>query len=793
MAERIVSPGVFTQERDLSFLEQGVGEIAGAFIGPTQRGPAFIPTVVTSPSDFEAKFGISDGTSFLNSTVKNYLRESGQATVVRVLGLDGYSNTAHTPVVIKANGSSGAFVYAIIHPTVSGSDILAASATTPGNTGSFAIAISSSGGTFTGSTLSTTTTAAGYIGNFFGFNTKGVKGGYIYSIFPEALVSASGAVSMSADVNSDAINFSGSTFGVHKHASTPFIQSQTLGGVKQNLFKVHTLSDGNAANTEIKISILGPKKALVYGDYGSFTLQVRKFSDTDASPVVLGGEQFDNLSLDPNSPNFIARRIGNSEPVTDPNTGERYFQGDYVNNSKYIRIEMASGFENFSPDALPFGFAALSSPLGTLSSQVVAPTYITSTWISSSGARGFSSSSNQNPLDYYGYQFTAQPGTNTSYLAPLPSGSTVIGSAFNLENLAVNELVSTTDGQTYTITEYLSGSQSALSIASRLKFTVPFQGGFDGDNPAREIKMYGNITANNTQGFNLTNAGSAGSRAFKKALDSISNPDTYDINLLVLPGVIHSLHPYISDYARSICETRGDCFFIMDLVGASDTVGAAVNEAALIDSNYAASYYPWIRTFDSDINGFVFLPPSAVLPEVYAFSDNQAAEWFAPAGLNRGGIPGAVGVKTRLNQASRDELYEGKVNPIAQFPGQGICVWGQKTLQRRSSALDRVNVRRLLITVKKFIASSARFLVFEQNVEATRRRFLNIVNPFLANVQERSGLFAFRVIMDETNNTPDIIDRNILVGQLFLQPTRTAEFIKLDFNILPTGATFPGA
>jgi hypothetical protein len=231
----------------------------------------------------------------------------------------------------------------------------------------------------------------------------------------------------------------------------------------------------------------------------------------------------------------------------------------------------------------------------------------------------------------------------------------------------------------------------------------------------------------------------------------------------------------------------------MDLVGASDTITTAVNTAALIDSNYAAAYYPWVRILDTDTNKFAFVPPSAVLPEVYAYSDNTSAEWFAPAGLNRGGIPGASGVKVRLAQAQRDTLYEGKVNPIAQFPGQGICVWGQKTLQRRSSALDRVNVRRLLITVKKFIASSARFLVFEQNVEATRRRFLNIVNPFLANVQERSGLYAFRVIMDETNNTPDVIDRNILVGQLYLQPTKTAEFIKLEFNILPTGATFPGA
>ena len=326
-----------------------------------------------------------------------------------------------------------------------------------------------------------------------------------------------------------------------------------------------------------------------------------------------------------------------------------------------------------------------------------------------------------------------------------------------------------------------------------MKFTVPFQGGFDGDNPARNINMYEAITDTNTQGFNCQTGVSDGSRAYKKALDNIANPDVYDINLLVLPGIVYELHPYVANYALNICESRGDCFYILDLAQASSTITSAVNQAALLDTSYAAGYFPWIRVLDDNTNKLVFVPPSVSLPEVYAYNDNVAAEWFAPAGLNRGGIPGAAGVRTRLAQAQRDELYEGKVNPIAQFPGQGICVWGQKTLQRRASALDRINVRRLLIAVKKFIASSARFLVFEQNVEATRRRFLNIANPYLANVQERSGLYAFRVIMDETNNTPDVIDRNILVGQLYLQPTKTAEFIKLEFNILPTGAVFPGA
>jgi phage tail sheath protein FI len=176
---------------------------------------------------------------------------------------------------------------------------------------------------------------------------------------------------------------------------------------------------------------------------------------------------------------------------------------------------------------------------------------------------------------------------------------------------------------------------------------------------------------------------------------------------------------------------------------------------------------------------------------VYAFNDRVAHPWFAPAGLNRGTIDVALFAERKLTNESRDNLYDANINPIATFPGQGVTVFGQKTLQKKASALDRINVRRLLINVKKFIASSSRFLVFEQNTQATRQRFLGIVNPFLENVQSQSGLSAFRVVMDDTNNTPDVVDRNQLVGQLFLQPTRTAEFVVLDFTIQPTGASFP--
>jgi hypothetical protein len=185
------------------------------------------------------------------------------------------------------------------------------------------------------------------------------------------------------------------------------------------------------------------------------------------------------------------------------------------------------------------------------------------------------------------------------------------------------------------------------------------------------------------------------------------------------------------------------------------------------------------------------VPPSVALGGIYAFNDKVAHPWFAPAGLNRGGIDIAIQAERKLTHGNRDDLYDAHINPIATFPGQGVTVWGQKTLQKKASALDRVNVRRLLIKVKKFIASSSRFLVFEQNNSSTRRRFLNIVNPFLEQVQSNSGLTAFKVVMDETNNTPDVVDRNTLYGQIFVQPTRTAEFIVLDFTVQPTGATFP--
>ena len=260
--------------------------------------------------------------------------------------------------------------------------------------------------------------------------------------------------------------------------------------------------------------------------------------------------------------------------------------------------------------------------------------------------------------------------------------------------------------------------------------------------------------------------------------------------MVVAPHVNRADHSSVWTSILDMVEQRGDAFFIGDAGNATTNITATISQASSVDSNYAATYYPWIKTVDVNTNKLITVPPSVLLPGVFASNDRVAAEWFAPAGLNRGGLVGAVSVLNRLTQSEKDELYENKVNPIVQFPGQGIVVFGQKTLQDKPSALDRINVRRLLLTVRKYIASTSRYLVFEQNSSETRNRFLNIVNPYLEGIQQRQGLYAFRVVMDETNNTPDVIDRNILIGAIYLQPTKTAEFIIIDFNVLPTGATF---
>ena len=753
MAEKIVSPGVFTRENDLSFIAQGVGAIGGVFIGPLKQGPAFKPTIVNTQSEFEDIFGVVDSTYYTENAVQNYLRETGVATIVRVAGLGGYKELGPIAIIGSGSQSGSRIVYTIHNSEISNTSASFTATTLTSGANDTEVLLSGSQ-IGVNQLMSITPSATASVEAIFGTSPLGNKNGYVYTKF-ESLASLSGSIASAVilpaqEFNSDAVG-----------ASTPYIQSQLIGGSNRfDLFKIKTISDGNVENTRFKAIISDVKAAgsVAGSDYATFTLQLRKYNDTDKRKFVL--ETYSNLNLDPTSPNYIARAIGDRY-VTSDATGKITEYGDYSNKSRYIYIEMGN-IDAIPVTAAPYGNAAYSHPIfaGIYTGSLANVVYQTNSVATSSYVSGFDFETSVVSLD------------NEQFLKPIPTSATTANS-FSLDSDASLPL---------------TGS-AAADVAKRA-FGVAFQGGFDGKSPAKSINKGIDITNTNTQGFDLSTSAKSGSVAYQKALDAISNQDEYDINLIVMPGVIQTLHPSVAQAGIDLCEARTDCFYIMDSVAQDGTIAGAVQVAESLDTNYAATYYPWIKTIDLNTNKMVAVPQSVLMPAVFAANDNSAAEWFAPAGLNRGGITGAISVVNRLTHADRDTLYEGKVNPIAQFPGQGIVAFGQKTLQSKPSALDRINVRRLLITVKKYIASTSRYLVFEQNTAETRNKFLNTVNPYLEGIQQRQGLYAFRVVMDDSNNTPDVIDRNILQGAIFLQPTKTAEFIQIDFNILPTGATF---
>jgi phage tail sheath protein FI len=299
---------------------------------------------------------------------------------------------------------------------------------------------------------------------------------------------------------------------------------------------------------------------------------------------------------------------------------------------------------------------------------------------------------------------------------------------------------------------------------------------------------YENISNSNIQGISAS--------AYTESIALLANKDAYSYNFITAPGLIgdstnFALHYPVVNQLITMVQNRGDAMTIIDVVGYNSNIIPVTSNAGNFNTSYAATYWPWLKTID--LSGQqAWVPASTMIPGVYAFNDNVEAPWFAPAGVNRGVLTGVSATEKVITQASRDLLYQNNVNPIASFSGTpNPVVFGQKTLQKKKSALDRVNVRRLLIELKSYISQVANNFVFEQNDTATRENFLSIVNPYLASVQQQQGLTAYQVIMDETNNPPNVVDNNQLIGQIYIQPTRTAEFIILDFNILPTGATFP--
>ena len=436
-----------------------------------------------------------------------------------------------------------------------------------------------------------------------------------------------------------------------------------------------TLVSGSQDNIRWEITGVNPER-------GTFNLTIRRGDDSVRSKIEL--ETFTGLSLDPNSVDYIERRIGNQKMVKTVDGTDIYLQpvGEYVNKSKYVRV-----------------------------SQVLLPTY----------------------------------------------------------NYFENDGVSI---RTYQTGKYFSDYLPRQSSGSFYNATGALFTGV--------ANFYKDIAAN-TQG--LTAA------AYTDAIALHANVDEYRFNILSAPGLLAEHHAVPVASMVSVAENRGDCIVVLDSVDYGSGVADAVEYAGTVNSSYAATYWPWLQVV-SETGKLVWVPAGTLLPGVYAFTDRSSAPWFSPAGLTRGGLSTAVQAARKVTSSQRNTLYAGNVNPNATIPGVGLSVFGQKTLQKKPSALDRVNVRRLLIEIKKYISDVGKTLLFEQNTAATRDRFLAKVNPYLNSVIERQGMYRAEVIMDETNNTSDIIDRNMLVGKIRIQPTRSIEYIILDFSIEPTGTAF---
>ena len=734
MAEKIVSPGVFTKEIDASFLPAAVGDIGAAVIGPTVKGPAMVPTVVTSYAEFQEKFGdvfisgSNEYTYLTSATAKEYLRNAGRLTVVRILDGDygGATATVADSITSSATGAVAATGSVKIVGNPFNSTTNDVFQITVGGTAFNFIAAS-------GSNNADTVLPPDGTNNFYYASGSSTANSL------DNLVAKIDAASIGVDavdgtthlhITASSTGTSGNSITVQTGSNdTQLAATQlTLGGGKAGTggagtsFKLNTIADGaimnnsEASSGTNNILTSGSKDNLRFeiasknNSKGTFTLLIRRGDDTHKNKQIL--ETWNNVSLDPREQNYIGKVIGDSVVNIVGSGGSDPFlqmSGSFPNKSKYVYVSDIKDTIKYLDENGVISNGALSGSLPTVGSG------------SLNG--GFSGGKNGE------------------------AGFDALGNVVG----------------TYTSAPY---------------------------------NFYDKISSTNSQGFRLNNTTSdQGGSSYIDALNLLANADEYDINLLLIPGIVDNFgggHTGIITKAIDVCEARGDCFLIYDSVGYDTTnISTVTTKVEERDSNYAATYWPWVQTTDSQTGQMTWVPPSTVLSGIYSFNDKIAAPWFAPAGLNRGGLDTVIQAARKLTHANRDDLYESNVNPIATFPGQGVCVWGQKTLQKKSSALDRVNVRRLMIKVKKFIAASSRFLVFEQNTAQTRERFLNIANPYLEQVQSQSGLSAFRVVMDESNNTPDIVDRNILFGQIFLQPTRTAEFIVLDFTIQPTGASFP--
>ena len=640
-------------------------------------------------------------------------------------------------------------------------------------------------------------------------------------------------------------------------AETPQIISCKLspGSTPTSLFKFVARGEaGDWTSKNLKVSIQDIKRSTnEENQYGTFSVVVRHLSDSDN--VVRVVEQFNNCDLNPNSLNYVARKIGDSYDEWNQ-TERRYVRkGNYPNNSQYLYIDVNSDVDAgvTNPSLLPFGFEGIIK-YKDLSSQTGADRSVS--WLSGSftdvpatsgGAyttggvfivsgstttdvtssvtfpepvlRISASAGNlQNPTDaYFGLQTSRGVGSTVFASSTIdllrPRGGAVgfevgteeeLSPTFTLDDVSGSG-VWVTGSSTSTSLTSVNGAVAGVLDAGYDRFTVPLFGGFDGVDikemdPFSGVRMGGTATDTSSYAF----------FSIRRAIDSVADPEVVEMNLAAIPA---QTQDGLTTHLVRTCEARGDALAVIDLPDAfvpredgteinrnntQSTITTLVNglRSRNLNSSYGCAYYPWVRGRDTINGAFVWLPPS--IPAIGTFSSSQRKTqvWFAPAGFNRGGLTeGSAGIPVvdvahQLRRIDRDNLYTANINPIAKFPAEGIVIFGQKTLQVTPSALDRINVRRLMIFVKKRISQIAAGLLFDPNVQQTWLRFKAQVEPFLANVRTNFGLTDYKVVLDDTTTTPDLVDRNILYAQIYLKPTRAIEFIAIDFNITRTGASF---
>lgn len=720
-----LSPGVYPQEYDKSFLEQApAGGSTATFIGAFTKGKAFIPMLIKDTNDLLDKTGQPNGKYFSQYAAYEYSKYKGDFWVQRLLWQTGWTTDAYLLYATTGSGTTGD-VLAVLMPT---GTITGTGSVTPA-TGSGA-----TWSNFVWNVTSSTTTASYNLSVNQIINMDKTLTDNPQTTAPLYLFARTNDFTSSTQLGSyntvsvkKVSNFVTSSNG-YSSAITPMVKNQ----YGEDLFYFQHLGDGLYTNKDIKVSIQGVNTSSKL-EYTKFNVIVRDYNDTDKKPVVL--QAFYDVDLNPISDNYIGKRIGDAYSLYDAVSSKIKLYGDFANVSKYIRVVTSDLVKNGTIAKLGNVYTVAKIPYISNASGII----------------------NTYPEVYTSSGQVVSPNTHQGYNTNL----------FEIKYLS-NPTFTTTN-----ITE---------STTMTGNYTIPFYGGFDGISPSN--KSVTNETS--LFGFDMTNTGSAGYTAYKKALDMIKNTQQYDIDLISIAGINlqDSTKKAIFDYALSVAQNRGDCVVVADAGRQTQgNVNTVLTTTQDFDSSFGGVYFPSVKIKCPFKKTFPIVPASTLIPSVIAYTALISQPHYAPAGINRGTL-NALQATVKLNKSDRDLLYSNRINPIASFASNGTIVWGQKTLQKASSALDRLNVRILLNRIKKWVQVYGKTVLFDNNTNALRQLFTMGVQKYLTNIVATNGLYAYKFKMDQTNNTPDVIDRNQLVGQIWIKPAKSAQYIIIPINVV---------